>query len=275
VVLAVAMAVLLTSFYANATHRHVDVVFHQEGLGTGGVLQIDINCVGVYSSGTPPVSGVIDLGWLNADDFITVQARAGAASPYLSFHMVVNGRSESTYSTPGQPGNPVGLGSTTLVGTWLLHLSFPSSGKEAVNGSCPGPVGATFASTGSEPPTDMNWSKTFDWLFTGATAAAPTVVQLYYGMGVVLLFLAVVWQAVAARRDAGLLRAVLFGFLALVIGLATLTGSLQELWLRDVTASLTALATGVLGMRWLCFGIFTWAASLKRDRDGFGGPTVL
>jgi hypothetical protein len=256
-VLTLACLVYLTSLYAQATREHVEIAFYQEGLSSGGLLQIYVDCAGPYDSGSPPTSGIEDLGWLTPGELVTVQARFGGAGVYLRYRLIVDGRQQAVYASRGEPGNQ----QTGTPGRWLVHRTYSAAGGEVVHAGCD--------TTGVKPalaladPT-LRGGAWYEWAFTAATASAPGFLWLYYAAGVAIILAVVVAQALARALKSRQLWPLIVAFPGIILGIATAAHELELHWLKGVIAGATALTSAIVATWWLRHDIARAGQALRR-----------
>jgi hypothetical protein len=234
--------------YVHATYVKLDVVFHQEGLESAGLIQIEVNCSGPYGSSHPKEDEVVHLGWQPRTALITMQARAGAESPYLDFQLIVDGRGLALYRR-GERHNASAIGDSTRPAEWVTYRTYLASGENVVEAGCP---------TGGVPPRRLNVVPghlhavrgTRRTLFDLATQLTPILLFVYYLAGVAIFALSSIRQLGRAymrpggHYGPGIVAAALAGLIAF-------SDSLQVSWLRPGLIVCVALGSGLLGIWWL------------------------
>jgi hypothetical protein len=245
------------AFYADATREHVEVAFSQEGLAGGGLLQIYVDCSGPYGSGDRPESGVVDLGWLEPGELVTVQARFGGTRAALRYRVIVDGRQRVAYRSRGAPGRLL----TGPPGRWLEHRTYTASGQEVVHAGCD-TSGAKPALALADPgPRSAPWS---EWVFTTATVLAPAMLWLYYVAGLCIVVIVVIAQAIARALETRRTSPIVVALAGVILGVATVAHELALDWLKGVIAGLTALVSAIIAAWWLRRDIARAGDALRR-----------
>ena len=171
--LASTLAISAAAVYIHATYSRDRMTFAQHGLGSAGLLRIEVDCSGPGGIGTPPTRGKIDLGWISREGLVTIQAQLGGESPRLAYRVFVNGRVAAHYGNENNLNNTAGLGGGKSTGEIVYARGYSAVGQDRGEIGC-GPPNATPLPAAVEKA---------DWIRGGSAEA-----ELFsFGGGAVLL----------------------------------------------------------------------------------------
>jgi hypothetical protein len=252
VLFALTLAASLTDGYVRVDRDHVQVRLYQEGLSAPGLIQIYVNCSGPGGEVTRATSETVELGWLHHDDLITVQSRLGHAGATLRYQLIVDGTSSRSarYSSPGEPGNQIGLGNRQTYRTWLETRTYRPSGSEVVRAGCRTGTHPALRITGPERSIGGPFYENGEWAFPLARGAVPVLVWLYYVAGILALLVAVGRRALRERTPDR--TTLLLGFACVVIlDSSNLISATQLPAVKVLFAAATAIASLIAAILWL------------------------